>query len=96
MKPFKPPTVVRRPSDHSQLPTYPAPPPLKKRKISLEANDDLEAIVAAANILKKPPALKKFQPPPPRKPLEPIQNPSSSLPSSQAESGIEGYYTVLW
>jgi DNA repair and recombination protein RAD54B len=76
----------------------PSPHPLKKRKISHEADDDdVEVIAAAANILKKPHAPKKFQPPPPRKPLEPVQNPSSSLPSNyQAETGVEGYYTVLW
>jgi hypothetical protein len=97
MKPFKPPTIVGRPPVNSQPPTYPAGPPLKRRKLSQEHDDNAEVIAAAANVLKKPPPPKKFQPPPPRKPLEPVQNPNSSLPSSsQTETGVEGYYTVLW
>ena len=97
MKPFKPPTIVGRPPANSHASTYPAPPPHKKRKISQDAEDDADVIAAAADILKKPHALKKFQPPPPRKPLEPVQNPNSSLPSSsQAENGFEGYFIVVW
>ena len=70
---------------------------MKKRRITQEdEEDDLEAIAAAANILKQPKALKKFQPPV-RKPLEVVKNPSSALPpNSQSENVANGYYAVLW
>lgn len=99
MRPFKPPTIVRRPSAKSHPSTYPAPPPLKRRKIAHDADDDvdIEAVAAAANILKKPPAPKKFQPPAPRKTLEPVPNPSSGVSSSSpADTAVEGYYIVVW
>lgn len=96
MKPFKPPTLVERPVVSSQHLTPCSEPPSKKRRISHESEDDkVEAITAAANVLKQPKPLKRFQAPV-RKPLD-IKNVNESLPpSSQREDSAEGYYTVLW
>ena len=97
MKPFKPPALVSRPAGPSQQRTSSFEPPLKKRRISHEPDDnDREVVTAAANILKQPKPFVKFQAPA-RKPLEILPNPSgSSQGSSQAEVGGEGYYAVLW
>ena len=98
MKPFKPPTLVGRPSSGQQLPQFDGPP-LKKRRIGHgnDGDDDnFRAIAAAANVLKQPKPPKKFQAQV-RKPLDVVKNPSSSLPSSsQSENFAEGYFTVLW
>ena len=70
---------------------------MKKRRVSQEDEEDkLEAIAAAANILKQAKPLKKFQSPV-RKPLDVIKNPSSALPpNSQGGNVADGYFTVLW
>jgi hypothetical protein len=95
MKPFKPPTIVKQPSGNSQTSRYPELPPLKKRRISHEADDgQIKVVAAAANILKGPLLPRKFQPPARRKPLEPVENGVLSYPFH--ENGVEGYYRVVW
>lgn len=102
MKPFKPPTLVRRtPSNSSQtipssLPAE-AEPPAKKRRISDDSVDDkLAAISAAANILKKPRPVKTFQNPV-REPLHVVKNPSEASQSPPtSNNGYEAYFNVLW
>lgn len=98
MKPFKAPTVVRRTPSNSQQPVVLAEPPAKKRRINHENEDDkIESINAAANILKQPKPVPKFQSPATRKPLAVVENPSSSLSSGPEEKHhAEGYYAVLW
>ena len=99
MKPFKPPTLLNRP-DAVQRPVQQATrsdePPTKKRRISHDFDYDMQAIRAAAHILKQPKPLHKFRAPA-RKPLDVVKNPSSAVPpSSENEHCAEGYYTVLW
>lgn len=89
--------LVARPGLSTQQPVPSSEPPLKKRRISHQDEDDnFETIAAAANVLKQPKPLKKFQAPV-RKPLDTVRNPSSSLPSgSPHEKAAEAYFTVLW
>jgi len=98
MKPFKPPTLLgRHPSTGSQSrPT--SEPPAKKRRISSNdsTDDKIEAIAAAANVLKNPKPVKRFQVPVQRKPLENVQNLLSSPQNLGSENVSESYFTVLW
>lgn len=98
MKPFKAPSVVRRTPSNTQQAIVQAEPPLKKRRISHETEDDqVEAVAAAAKILKQPKTVPKFHAPVPRKPLAVLENPSSALSSTtEDDRSAEGYYTVLW
>lgn len=98
MKPFKAPALVRRTPSNSQQTLAPSEPPTKKQRISHDAEEDhLEAVAAAANILKQSRPKPKFQAPALRKPLAVVENPSSSLSAaSQDKDTAEGYYTVLW
>ncbi|KAF2769426.1 SNF2 family DNA-dependent ATPase domain-containing protein [Teratosphaeria nubilosa] len=102
MKPFKAPTIVARtPSNGLRPSTQLGEPPAKKRRISSHDSwdDDIGTIAAAANVLKSSQTastIKKFQAPVLRKPLDVIQNPSSSQIGGSSEGGHEGYYTVLW
>lgn len=98
MKPFKPPSLVARTCSNSAISApHPGEPPAKKRRIVHDqADDDVEAIAAAANVLRNPKFTSKFQEPL-RKPLIEVKNPSSSSQSKPADNpGVEGYYTVLW
>lgn len=89
---FKPPTLVKTPSQQQRS----SEPPAKKRRISQDDEDsNVEATKAAAQLLKKP-APRKFVPPPARKPLEPVSNPSTSSQSDTSDNGHKTYYTVLW
>jgi hypothetical protein len=101
MQPFKPPSLVARtPSNGSQPSLRTGEPPAKKRRVSSNdsVTDNIHAVAAAANVLKKSTSsIKKFQAPVQRKPLEPIQSQSSSSQSNgSSEGGVEAYFTVLW
>ncbi|TKA26632.1 hypothetical protein B0A50_04740 [Salinomyces thailandicus] len=100
MKPFKPPTLVnRQASDQSQLEAA-GEPPAKKRRITSHdsigdsANDKIQAIAAAAKVLKTPKPVEGFKSPALRNPLQTVQNSSSS--QNSASDSPEGYYNVLW
>ncbi|GAB7360009.1 hypothetical protein MBLNU230_g7534t1 [Neophaeotheca triangularis] len=104
MKPFRPPTLVGKPKANAAAPTpqHSSEPPPKKRRISEDPDDSdhIEAVYAAANLVKQPKAkpAKTFRPHPPRKPLDQVHNPSSekSSQTSTGAGGFEGYFTVLW
>ncbi|KAK3696512.1 helicase [Vermiconidia calcicola] len=98
MKPFRRPTFLGKSTLNGPPPPEVSEPPQKKRRISekFEAYDT-EAIAAAANILKQPKSLDKFQAPAVRKPLDNVQIPNSNLPPGSHEpTRSEGYYAVLW
>lgn len=100
MKPFRPPTLVnRQPSAGSQY-TSAGEPLTKKRRISSNdsTDDKIEAIAAAASILKKPKLTiaKRFQAPAQRKPLDVVENPSGSSQSSAPSNDSGSYFAVLW
>ena len=98
MKPFKPPTLVNRQPLHGSQSRPSGEPPAKKRRISgnNSTDDKVEVITAAANILKNPKPVRKFQSPAPRRPLNPVQNAGISSQSSASDNGAEGFYNVLW
>ncbi|KAK5164477.1 helicase [Saxophila tyrrhenica] len=103
MQPFKPPSLVRRPSGTSSQPPARSEPPLKKRRLSTETGrDDPEVVSAAAKVLQQPnpSKLKSFQTPyAARKPLQNVANPAPAAPQEPPQSQSEGadsYYTVLW
>lgn len=98
MKPFKPPTLLNRPTLPVQHPALSSEPPAKKRRISHDTDDnDADVIAAAANALKQQSnPIRTFQATA-RKPLLVVKNPSSSpIVDSNASVGNEGYYAVLW
>lgn len=97
MKPFKPPTVVARTSSNSDpAPVSSGEPPQKKRRISCQSDDgNPEVVAAAANVLKKPKPMQRFQPLVQRS-TNPTAAPSNSQANEAKPSGPEGYYTVLW
>ncbi|KAJ9664085.1 helicase [Coniosporium apollinis] len=91
-KPFKPPLLVRRPS---QAPVNPSSireagePPTKRRRVS---NHDEEAHELSDSPPRSLQAVKA-----PRKPLLLVRNPAAAEAAVKpAGDGIEGYYTVLW
>lgn len=98
MKPFKAPTLVSRQPSHGSYSAPTGEPPAKKRRISSNdsTEDKIEAIAAAANVLKKSTSIKRFQAPAQRKPLDIVKNPSSSSQGASSDNGSEGYFTVLW
>ncbi|EMC92195.1 hypothetical protein BAUCODRAFT_569497 [Baudoinia panamericana UAMH 10762] len=94
MKPFRPPTMV-----NSQTYWHPSgEPPTKKRRLSsnTSTNDHMEAVSAAAHLLKRPKPGKNFQPPAQRRPLNVVPNLPASSQSNSSDIGLEGYFTVLW
>jgi len=94
MQPFKPPTLVGKPAANITQPSATSEPPLKKRRISRDAEHDVEVVNAAANVLKKPKPPKAFQTPyAARKPLQNVSNPAATV---SPESRTDSYYTVLW
>ncbi|KAK4505189.1 hypothetical protein PRZ48_003152 [Zasmidium cellare] len=104
MKPFKPPSRVGSSSTVNSTTfasSQPREPPTKKRRISQDDDEqaaNLEASVAAANVLKSKPfqAPKKFVAPA-RKPLQPLSIPNgSSQGEPRAEGVAESYYIVVW
>nr|POE73010.1 hypothetical protein CFP56_30949 [Quercus suber] len=103
MKPFRVPSIIRRPprEDPGSGPhKSTSEPPAKKRRISNErsVDDDVAAIAAASQILKKPKATGSFKSPVARQPLHVVRNPSNPATQSAVTSndGSETYYTVLW
>ena len=97
MKPFRPPLLINRPKPETPRSTFNDEPPAKKRRISPELEDGhVEAVIAAANILKQPKPREQFRPPQ-RKPLVPVQNPTeSSTQEHQSNKTGETHYIVLW
>ncbi|KAK5130502.1 hypothetical protein LTR08_001982 [Meristemomyces frigidus] len=101
MKPFKPfraPTLLSSQPMRDSQSTSTSEPPAKRRRISSNdsTDDRIEAIAAAANVLKTPKTIKSFQRPVQRKPLEVVNNPSGSSHSTASENATDAYFTVLW
>ena len=78
-------------------------PPAKKRRLSGDDSDDDErdAIAAAAAVLKasaRPNVVNRLSTfrDPVRKPLDVVRNPSVPSQTTSNDSGVEGYFTVLW
>lgn len=98
MKPFKVPSLVSKTNAPLREDVSTLEPPAKKRRISIELEDDDPETntPAAADVLKREKPLRKFQAPV-RKPLDVVQNVNGSSPThSDTTSSYEGYYTVLW
>ncbi|RMY82936.1 hypothetical protein D0862_11858 [Hortaea werneckii] len=98
MKPFRPPTLVSKTPSNSHRFTS-SEPPQKKRRTSDHgsAEGDVEATTAAANALKIPKPVKRFQSPAPRKSNEGNQNAFWLSQVAGPENGApEGHYNVLW
>ncbi|WPH03427.1 Hypothetical protein R9X50_00630700 [Acrodontium crateriforme] len=103
MKPFKPPTLVRRTPSNSSQTTTPSSlhttgePPAKKQRICDDSIDDTIATESvAASILQKPRVVKTFHNPV-RAPLHVVENSSDvSQSTSTSETGYEAYFNVLW
>lgn len=91
-KPFKPPLLVRRPSQALVNPSSTreaGEPPTKRRRVS---NHDEEAHELSDSPPRSLQAVKA-----PRKPLLLVRNPAAAEAAAKpAGDGIEGYYTVLW
>ncbi|KAK4545281.1 hypothetical protein LTR36_003461 [Oleoguttula mirabilis] len=98
MKPFKAPALVSRQPPNGPHHVSTGEPPAKKRRISSNdsTDDRIEAIAAAADVLKRPKPVNRFQAPAQRKPLNVVENPSGSLQSPASANASEGYFTVLW
>ncbi|KAI7359059.1 DNA repair protein rhp54 [Hortaea werneckii] len=98
MKPFRPPTLVNKTPSNSHRFTS-SEPPQKKRRISDQgsAEDDVEVTTAAANALRIPKPVKRFQSPAPRKSDEGNQNAFWLSQVANSENDVpEAYYNVLW
>ena len=98
MKPFRPPTLVSKTPSNSHRFTS-SEPPQKKRRISDQgsAEDDVEVTTAAANALRIPKPVKRFQSPAPRKSDEGNQNAFWLSQVANSENDVpEAYYNVLW
>ncbi|KAI6924771.1 hypothetical protein KC348_g9162, partial [Hortaea werneckii] len=98
MKPFRPPTLVNKTPSNSHRFTS-SEPPQKKRRICDQgsAEDDVEVTTAAANALRIPKPVKRFQSPAPRKSDEGNQNVFWLSQVANSENDVpEAYYNVLW
>ncbi|KAI7282363.1 DNA repair protein [Hortaea werneckii] len=98
MKPFRPPTLVNKTPSNSHRFTS-SEPPQKRRRISDQgsAEDDVEVTTAAANALRIPKPVKRFQSPAPRKSDEGNQNAFWLSQVANPENDVsEAHYNVLW
>ncbi|KAM3423360.1 hypothetical protein BST61_g796 [Cercospora zeina] len=96
MKPFKPPTIYKRPQTTQSVPRNSSqPPPAKRRRISEDEEERAETAAAAAKVLKRPEPSLRFQSPAFRSPLVPVENGSSQLNSSP-ETVQEQFFVVVW